>query len=193
MRSEARSEPSTQTDGKGPSLTHQRLSRFPVELLAQELDHSLEAVRDRHPEEVLFHYRRVSDRFEAHDDCEQSKVRRRGWGWTGLVSRCWCRDGRMARNLWRGPSSCMTLKQRDPPRGWHQLQDLARSVGETSVGWRRVSVPCRTVCAVRDPSCRVSLYPGNCRQLCPDSTRAFDKADHHTCKKQDFVRRRQYP
>ena len=74
MRSEARNEPSTQTDGDEPSLTHQRLSRFPVELLAQELDHSLEAVRDRHPEEVLFHYRRISDRFEAHDDCVRVKL-----------------------------------------------------------------------------------------------------------------------
>jgi hypothetical protein len=50
-------------------------------------------------------------------------------------------DGRT--DLWQGPSSCRTLKQRDPPRGEHRLQDLARSVGETSAGWRRESVPCR--------------------------------------------------
>jgi len=49
-------------------IREQRLPRFPVELLAQELDHGLKAVRDRHPKEVLFHYRRVSDSFEAHDD-----------------------------------------------------------------------------------------------------------------------------
>ena len=85
MRSEAYSErPRRRRRGGGePSLTHQRLSRFPVELLAQELDHGLKAVRDRHPEEVLFHYRRISDRLEAHDDCKRATNEHRR---TGLAS-----------------------------------------------------------------------------------------------------------
>jgi hypothetical protein len=44
-----------------------------LKLLAQELDYGLEAVRDRHSEEVLFHYRRISDSLEAHDNCGQAK------------------------------------------------------------------------------------------------------------------------
>jgi len=53
----------------GDADAHQWFPRFPLKLLAQELDYGLKAVRDRHSEEVLFHYRRISDSFEAHDNC----------------------------------------------------------------------------------------------------------------------------
>ena len=52
------------------TYTHQRLPRFPPKLLAQELDDSLKAVGNSHPEEVLFHDWRVPDCFEAHDHCK---------------------------------------------------------------------------------------------------------------------------
>jgi hypothetical protein len=62
----------------------------------------------------------------------------------GLVGETRRRRRTMRRtNLWRGPSSCRTLRQRDPRRGWHQPQNLMQSVGETGAGWRRVSVTYR--------------------------------------------------
>lgn|SRR6266850_5701525 len=61
---------SVHADGwMGDADAHQWFPRFPLKLLAQELDYGLKAVRDRHSEEVLFHYRRISDSFEAHDNC----------------------------------------------------------------------------------------------------------------------------
>jgi hypothetical protein len=134
-------------------LTHQWISRFPPKLPTQKLDHGLKVIRNGHSKEVLLHYRRVSNRFEAHDNYRKRK--RDAYRHVdmrvvhGSVSQF--RDGRMPchavpcmhPNLLWDPSSCRILGQRDPLQGPHQLQDLGRTMREIS-GWRLVSSRCRS-------------------------------------------------
>lgn len=133
-------------------LTHQWIPSFPPKLPTQKLDHSLKVIRNGHSKEVLLHYRRVSNRFEAHDNyrkkkrtqidmstcvsCTDQSVSFATDGWDGRMP---C----MHPNLLWDPSSCRILEQRDPLQGPHQLQDLGRTMREIS-GWRLVSSRCRS-------------------------------------------------
>jgi len=134
------------------SHTHQWITRFPPKLPTQKLNHGLEVIRNCHSKEVLLHYRRVPNRFEAHDNYREKKCVHVH----GSVSQV--RDGRTDGresdahampchvcnpNLLWDLSSCRILQQRDPLQGQHQLQDLGRTMREIS-GWRLVSAPCRS-------------------------------------------------
>lgn len=57
-----------QERGRRWGATYQRVALLPPQLLAQELDDGLEAVRRGDLVEVLLHDGRVPHRFEAHDD-----------------------------------------------------------------------------------------------------------------------------
>jgi hypothetical protein len=50
--------------------SYQRFTSFPPQLLSQELNHCLKSIRGRNFEEVLLHYRRISNRLKPHDDCQ---------------------------------------------------------------------------------------------------------------------------
>jgi hypothetical protein len=128
-------------------LTHQWIPRFPPKLPTQKLNHSLKVIRNGHSKEVLLHYWRVSNRFEAHDNCREKNRKpidnachvsfaTDGWmgGWMPWMDAMPC----MHSNLLWDLSSCRTLEQRDPLQGPHRLQDLWRRMREIS-GWRLVS------------------------------------------------------
>ena len=136
------------------SHTHQWITRFPPEFPSQKLNHGLKVIRNCHSKEVLLHYRRVPNGFEADDDYRITKTDADRHDTTcvhvhGSVSQF--RDGRPMQchvcdpNLLWGLSSCRILEQRDPLQGPHQLQDLGRTMREIS-GWRLVSTPCRSHC-----------------------------------------------
>ena len=57
--------------------THQRVVRLPAELLPQELDDRLEAVRRGDLVEVLLHNRCISNRFKTHNDYQSFDKRAR--------------------------------------------------------------------------------------------------------------------
>ena len=60
---------------------HQRVALLPSELLAEELDDGLEAVRGGDLVEVLLHDGRVPDSLEPHDDCRGADA---GAWWAGI-------------------------------------------------------------------------------------------------------------
>jgi hypothetical protein len=78
-------------------LTHQRIPCFPPKLPTQKLNHGLKVIRNGHSKEVLLHYRRVSNRFEAHDNYRK-KGKKKGRAIDMVGRRCVChgqfRDGR---------------------------------------------------------------------------------------------------
>jgi hypothetical protein len=157
------------------TLTHQWIPSFPPKLPTQELNHGLEVIRNCHSKEVLLHYRRVSNRFEAHDNYrKRTRVHTSRFSQSRERSDV-CRVCMAHPNLLWDLSSCRILEQRDPLQGPHQLQDLGRTMRVIS-GWRLVSAPCKCHGAAlrRTSTNALPLFParfGNCR---PANETAFD-------------------
>lgn len=58
----------------GVNATHQWVSCLPTQFLSQELNHSLKPVRRGDLVEVLLHNWRISNSFEAYDNCSDGNV-----------------------------------------------------------------------------------------------------------------------
>ena len=146
---------------------HQWLSSSPPELLSQELNHGLEVIRNGHSKKVLLHYRRVSDRLEAHDDCTDEGLTR----WRSVSSRVEAQADDGGREGWMYEPFAGSFFLYDSRAARPSARPASAGSGAVNEedGWMASGVSAMQSCAAYYQQTHFHLDTGNCRQ--PSSSR----------------------